>query len=158
MMRAFEAGIANDFDVDKLRYDKIIIMSDADVDGTHIQLLLIVFFFKYMRPLIDAGHLYIAVPPLYKVTYGKKIEYYYSDKELDQAKKRIKEKYKIQRYKGLGEMMANELYETTMDPNNRRLIQVTYEDAIRVTNLLSRTMGDDASKKREFLEEYSDNN
>ncbi len=155
MITAFGAGIGKDFDEEKLRYNRIIIMTDADVDGAHIRTLLLTFFFRYMRPLIDGGHVYIAQPPLYKVSKGKKEEYAYSDEELD----RILEEFggkdnsiNIQRYKGLGEMNASQLWDTTMDPEHRILLKATVEDAIAADEIFTILMGDKVEPRREFIQ------
>lgn len=155
MITAFGAGIGKDFDEEKLRYNRIIIMTDADVDGAHIRTLLLTFFYRYMRPLIDGGHVYIAQPPLYKVSKGKKEEYAYSDEELD----RILEEFggkdnsiNIQRYKGLGEMNASQLWDTTMDPEHRILLKATVEDAIAADEIFTILMGDKVEPRREFIQ------
>lgn len=155
MITAFGAGIGKDFDEEKLRYNRIIIMTDADVDGAHIRTLLLTFFYRYMRPLIDGGHVYIAQPPLYKVSKGKKEEYAYSDEELD----RILEDFggkdnsiNIQRYKGLGEMNASQLWDTTMDPEHRILLKATVEDAIAADEIFTILMGDKVEPRREFIQ------
>ncbi|MGQ9778988.1 MAG: DNA topoisomerase (ATP-hydrolyzing) subunit B [Bacillota bacterium] len=157
---ALGAGIGEDFDLSKLRYHKIIIMADADIDGSHIRTLLLTFFYRYMRPLIEHGHVYIAQPPLYRVSAGKKkVEHYYaySDKELEQlvaklGKENIKE---IQRYKGLGEMDAEQLWETTMNPATRTMLQVTLEDAIEADQIFSLLMGDKVEPRREFIQAHA---
>lgn len=154
MITAFGCGIGDDFNEDKLRYDKIICMTDADVDGSHIRILLLTFFFRFMRPLIEHGHVYAAKPPLYKVTRNKKdIFYFYSDEELElwyQANGR--KGCDQQRYKGLGEMDADQLWETTMDPERRILIQLTMEDAIEAEKYFNDLMGEDSELRRQFIE------
>ena len=147
------------FDLSKLRYHKVIIMCDADVDGFHIETLLLTFFFRYLRPLIDTGHLYIAVPPLYKVSYKKTKEYVYSDKEKDDLLKNLKTNYKlknvesikIQRFKGLGEMNSDELYETTMKKDSRRLKKVTYEDYLENDLIFTKLMGKEVKARKKFI-------
>ena len=155
MITAFGAGIGKDFDEEKLRYNRIIIMTDADVDGAHIRTLLLTFFYRYMRPLIDGGHVYIAQPPLYKVSKGKREEYAYSDEELDKILEDFGGKdssINIQRYKGLGEMNANQLWETTMDPEHRILLKATVEDAIAADEIFTILMGDKVEPRREFIQ------
>ncbi|KPU42960.1 DNA gyrase subunit B [Oxobacter pfennigii] len=153
MVTAFGAGIDDDFDVDKIRYHKIIIMTDADVDGAHIRTLLLTFFYRYMRPLIEKGHVYIAQPPLYKVSKGKNEYYTYSDKELEKLLDQIgRENYTIQRYKGLGEMNPEQLWETTMDPKVRVLLKVDIGDAIAADEIFTILMGDKVEPRREFIE------
>ena len=155
MITAFGCGIGNEFDINKLRYDKIICMTDADVDGSHIRILLLTFFFRFMRPLIEEGHIYAAKPPLYLIQRNKKENFYfYSDEELDEWKKANGMKGCIQqRYKGLGEMDADQLWDTTMDPEHRTLIQLTMEDAIEAEKYFSELMGDDSELRRKFIEE-----
>lgn len=153
LITALGCGIRDDIEIDKIRYHKIVIMTDADVDGAHIRTLLLTFFFRYMRSVIDNGHLYIAQPPLYKITKGQKSEYAYNNEELDKLKDEFKDKYNIQRYKGLGEMNAEQLWETTMDPNNRVLIQVEIEDALEADEVFTMLMGDDVAPRREFISE-----
>lgn len=155
MITAFGAGIGKDFDEAKLRYNRIIIMTDADVDGSHIQVLLITFFYRYMRPLIDGGHVYIAQPPLYKVSKGKREEYAYTDEDLDKILEEFGGKdnsINIQRYKGLGEMNANQLWDTTMDPEHRILLKATVEDAIAADEIFTILMGDKVEPRREFIQ------
>ena len=155
MITAFGAGIGKDFDEAKLRYNRIIIMTDADVDGAHIRTLLLTFFYRYMRPLIDGGHVYIAQPPLYKVSKGKREEYAYTDEDLDKILEEFGGKdnsINIQRYKGLGEMNANQLWDTTMDPEHRILLKATVEDAIAADEIFTILMGDKVEPRREFIE------
>ena len=155
MITAFGAGIGKDFDEEKLRYNRIIIMTDADVDGAHIRTLLLTFFYRYMRPLIDGGHVYIAQPPLYKVSKGKREEYAYSDEELDKILESFGGKdnsTNIQRYKGLGEMNASQLWDTTMDPEHRILLKATVEDAIAADEIFTILMGDKVAPRREFIQ------
>ena len=157
---AIGAGIGNEFDITKIRYGKIIIMADADVDGAHIRTLLLTFFFRYMRPLIENGNVYLAQPPLFKLSKkGMKDIYCYTDDGLDKAFKELEEKgiaresVSIQRYKGLGEMNPEQLWETTMDPARRTLIQVTMDDAIKADEIFTILMGDDVDPRRKFIEE-----
>lgn len=155
MVTAFGAGIGKDFDVSKLRYNRIIIMTDADVDGAHIRTLLLTFFYRYMRPLIDEGHVFIAQPPLYKISKGKKEVYAYSDEELESALNEMGGKdssVDIQRYKGLGEMNANQLWDTTMNPEERILLKATVEDAIAADEIFTILMGDKVEPRREFIQ------
>ena len=155
LITAFGTGIGEDFDIEKLRYGKIILMTDADVDGAHIRTLLLTFLFRYMRDLIDAGHVFIAQPPLYKVSRGKTEYYAYSDKELDEAIDKLgrTSNYMIQRYKGLGEMNPEQLWDTTMDPTKRILLRVTINDAIAADEIFTTLMGDKVQPRREFIEE-----
>ncbi len=154
MITAFGTGIGNDFDIEKLRYGKIIIMTDADVDGAHIRTLLLTFFFRYMRELLDKGHVYIAQPPLYKVTKGKKEYYVYSDEELEKLLEDIGGgNYTIQRYKGLGEMNPEQLWETTMDPEKRVLLKVSVEDGLVADEIFTTLMGDKVRPRRKFIQE-----
>ena len=155
MITAFGAGIGKDFDEAKLRYNRIIIMTDADVDGAHIRTLLLTFFYRYMRPLIDGGHVYIAQPPLYKVSKGKREEYAYTDEDLDKILEEFGGKdnsINIQRYKGLGEMNANQLWDTTMDPEHRILKKATVSDAIVADEIFTILMGDKVEPRREFIQ------
>ncbi|MFD2045622.1 DNA topoisomerase (ATP-hydrolyzing) subunit B [Ornithinibacillus salinisoli] len=155
MITALGAGIADDFDITKARYHKIVIMTDADVDGAHIRILLLTFFYRFMRPLIENGYIYIAQPPLYKVQQGKAVHYAYDDKELDRILEELPKAPKpgLQRYKGLGEMNATQLWETTMDPENRTLLQVELTDAIEADNIFDMLMGDKVEPRRHFIEE-----
>ena len=152
MITAFGCGIDEEFDESKLRYDKIICMTDADVDGSHIRILLLTFFFRFMRPLIERGHVYIAQPPLYKCTKGKTVEYCYTDEELRAASERLG-KPEVQRYKGLGEMNASQLWETTMDPERRVLLQATMADAAEADSTFSILMGEQPELRRRFIED-----
>ncbi len=152
MITAFGCGIDEEFDESKLRYDKIICMTDADVDGSHIRILLLTFFFRFMRPLIERGHVYIAQPPLYKCTKGKTVEYCYTDEELRAASERLG-KPEVQRYKGLGEMNASQLWETTMDPERRVLLQATMADAAEADSTFSILMGEQPELRRKFIED-----
>ena len=152
MITAFGGGMQDDFDVKKLRYDRIICMTDADVDGSHIRILLLTFFFRFMRPLVEQGHVYIAQPPLYKVTKNKVDNYFYSDKELSDFLA-ANGKCDIQRYKGLGEMNAEQLWETTMNPATRTMLKVTVEDAVQADAIFTLLMGDDAEPRRSFIAE-----
>ena len=154
MITAFGCGIGNDFDLEKARYHKIVIMTDADVDGAHIRTLLLTFFFRYMRPLIENGYVYAAQPPLYKVKKQKKEYYVYSDKELEVLLEEIgRTGVELQRYKGLGEMNAEQLWDTTMNPETRTLLQVTIEDAVMADQVFSMLMGDKVGPRKEFIEE-----
>ncbi len=156
MITAFGAGIGEEFDIEKIRYNRIIIMTDADVDGAHIRTLLLTFFYRYMRELVEEGHIYIAQPPLYKVIKRKKEFYAYNDKELERILSDIGGKDKnteIQRYKGLGEMDAEQLWETTMNPEKRTLLQVRVEDAMAADEIFTILMGDKVEPRREFIQE-----
>ena len=157
MITAFGAGIDSDFDESKLRYHKIVCMTDADVDGAHIRILMLTFFFRHMRPLLEKGYVYAAQPPLYKISRGKNIWYAYSDEELNNILNEIGRDPKpmINRYKGLGEMNADQLWETTMDPENRILWQVRLEDAMRADEIFTTLMGDKVEPRREFIEQNS---
>lgn len=155
MITAFGCSIGSEFNISKLRYGKIIIMTDADVDGAHIRTLLLTFFYRYMRPLVDEGHIYAAQPPLYKVKKGKLERYVYTDEELAETLDEFGRdgKYDIQRYKGLGEMNPEQLWETTMNPDNRILIKLTVEDAMSADNVFTMLMGDKVAPRREFIEQ-----
>ena len=155
MITALGTGIGEDFTLEKARYHKIVIMTDADVDGAHIRTLLLTFFYRYMREIIENGYVYIAQPPLYKVQQGKRVEYVYNDKQLDELLKTLPQTPKpgLQRYKGLGEMNATQLWETTMDPDARTLLQVTLEDAIDADETFAMLMGDKVEPRRNFIEE-----
>ena len=152
VITALGTGIGDDFDISKLRYDKVIIMADADVDGSHIRTLLLTFFFRYMRPLVELGHVYIAQPPLYRITKNKEHKYAYSDIERDQILSQIEGKSEIQRYKGLGEMDAEQLWETTMNPKTRLMLRVELSDAEAADETFTILMGDKVEPRREFIE------
>lgn len=153
MITAFGTGIDTEFNIEKLRYGKIIIMTDADVDGAHIRTLLLTFFFRHMRELVDGGHIYIAQPPLYMVSKNRKEYYVYDDDELEVLLKEIgRDNYTIQRYKGLGEMNPEQLWETTMDPEHRILLRVNVDDAVNADEIFSMLMGDKVEPRREFIE------
>ena len=158
MISAIGAGIDPDFKMDKINYHKVIILSDADQDGMHIRCILLTFFFRYMRPLVNGGHVYIGMPPLYKVYKGDKVEYAYDDKELDEKIKIVGKGYQLQRYKGLGEMSADQLWETTMNPATRNLTQVTVEDAAKAERMITTLMGDKVEGRKEFLAKYANFN
>jgi DNA gyrase subunit B len=159
LITAIGASIGDEFDVSKARYHKIIIMTDADVDGAHIRILLLTFFFRYMRPLVEQGYMYIAQPPLYRLKRGKTERYVYSEA----ARKKVTEemmqsgegKVQVQRYKGLGEMNPEQLWETTMDPDNRILWRVTIDDMIEADQLFSILMGEEVEPRREFITEHA---
>ncbi len=155
MITAFGCGIGDDFNPDKLRYHRIVCMTDADVDGSHIRILMLTFFYRYMRPLIEQGYVYIAMPPLYKVTKQKQEYYVYDDAELEQLLQRIGRdpKPEIQRYKGLGEMSSEQLWTTTMNPETRTMMKVTAEDAMAADEVFTLLMGDKVEPRREFIEE-----
>ena len=150
MIQAVGAGYGDHFDINKIRYHKIIIMTDADTDGAHIQILLMTFFYRYMKGLVENGMVYIATPPLYKITYKNVVEYAWSDEEL--REKIQKKNAQIQRYKGLGEMNERQLWETTMDPARRSLIQINIGEEGDVENKINILMGDDPEPRREWIE------
>jgi DNA gyrase subunit B len=155
MITAFGAGIGKDFDTEKLRYHRVIIMTDADVDGAHIRTLLLTFFYRYMKEMVEQGYVYIAQPPLYKVSKAKKDHYVYTDKELEKLLVEIGGKDNstdIQRYKGLGEMNAEQLWDTTMDPEQRILLRATVDDAIAADEIFTILMGDQVEPRREFIQ------
>lgn len=155
IISALNTGIGEDFDLSSLRYNKVIILSDADQDGAHIRAILLTFFFRYMRELINDGHVYIGLPPLYKVYKKDYTEYVYSDNELPQAIARAGRNYSLQRYKGLGEMNPEQLWDTTMDPEKRNLIQVTIEDAAEAEKMVTTLMGDDIEARKKYINEYA---
>ena len=156
MITAFGAGFGEEMDLSKLRYHKIVIMTDADVDGAHIRTLMLTFFYRHLRELINEGYIYIAQPPLYKIQSGKAIKYAYSDDQLKQVTKTLENenrKYTIQRYKGLGEMNPEQLWETTLDPEVRTLLKVSMEDASYADKMFNILMGDKVEPRRQFIEE-----
>jgi len=156
VVRALGTGMGEDFDLTKLRYGRVVIMADADVDGSHIRTLLLTFFFRFMKPLIENGHIYIAQPPLYKVYRGKQIRYAFTDEERDVFVRELAGesgvKVDVQRYKGLGEMNPDQLWETTMDPSTRTMVKVELEDAAVADEVFSILMGDKVEPRREFIE------
>ena len=152
VITALGTGIGDDFDITKLRYHKVVIMADADVDGAHIRTLLLTFFFRYMRPLIEQGYVYIAQPPLFKVSKGKKHMYAFSDEERDRQIAELGGSCDVQRYKGLGEMDPEQLWETTMNPNFRTMLRVSLEDAMEADETFSILMGDKVEPRRLFIE------
>lgn len=157
IITALGTGVGEDFDISKARYHKVVIMTDADVDGSHIRTLLLTFFYRYMRQLIENGYIYIAQPPLYSIKQGKQLHYAYTDKQRDEILATLKAvpKPNIQRYKGLGEMNADQLWETTMDPNIRTLLQVNLEDAMEADMVFETLMGDEVEPRREFIEQFA---
>lgn len=155
MITALGTGVGEEFKLEKARYHKIIIMTDADVDGAHIRTLLLTFFYRFMRPLLENGYVYIAQPPLYRVQYGKTLQYAYDDKELEKIQGSLPANVKpaLQRYKGLGEMNPEQLWETTMDPGNRVVLNVNLEDAIEADQIFEMLMGDRVEPRRDFIQE-----
>ena len=161
MITAFGTGIGEEFEIEKLRYHKIVLMADADVDGQHITTLLLTFIFRYMKPLVEGGYVYLATPPLYRLKWSNAAhEFAYSDRERDglleagrAAGKRLPKELAIQRYKGLGEMNYQELWETTMNPDHRLLKQVTLDDAAQSDEIFTVLMGDDVDSRRRFIQE-----
>jgi len=152
---ALGTGIKEGFNPNKLRYNKIIFLTDADVDGSHIKTLLLTFFYRYLRALIERGNVYLGTPPLYRISKGKEVKYVYTDQELESATKEDRSKYAIQRYKGLGEMNASQLWETTMDPSVRILKRVTVKDAEIANSMFVILMGKDVEDRRRYLEDHS---
>ncbi|MEG0314204.1 MAG: DNA topoisomerase (ATP-hydrolyzing) subunit B [Erysipelotrichaceae bacterium] len=153
MITAFGCGIGDEMDVSKLRYHKIMIMTDADVDGAHIRTLLLTFFYRFLRPIVEGGYVYIAQPPLFKVAKGNKVKYAYSEEELEDIRAEIGDITNIQRYKGLGEMNPEQLWETTMNPENRTLVQVKIDDAIEADAVFEMLMGDEVEPRRNFIQD-----
>ncbi len=158
IITALGTGIGEDFDLSRLKYNKVIILSDADQDGAHIRAILLTFFFRYMRQLITEGHVYIGMPPLYKVAKGDKVIYCYDDNALEPALKKIGKGYTLQRYKGLGEMNPEQLWETTMNPEGRKLMQVSIEDFVEVERRVTILMGDKVEPRREYISQYANFN
>lgn len=158
LITAIGTGVGNAFDISTLRYSRVILMSDADVDGAHIRTLLLTFFFRYMQPLIEHGHLYIAQPPLYKIKLGKEEQYVYDDAALEELRKKNRNgKFEMQRYKGLGEMNPDQLWETTMNPENRTLLQVTMEDAAEADHTFDTLMGNEVAPRKRFIQTHAKN-
>lgn len=158
IITAIGTGIGEDFDISQRKYDKVIILSDADQDGAHIRAILLTFFYRYMKPLIMEGHVYIGLPPLYKVQRGERLHYAYNERELAEAAKALGKGYTVQRYKGLGEMNPEQLWETTMNPDNRALIRVGIEDAADVEHIVTVLMGDKIQPRKEYISEYANFN
>lgn len=158
IITALGTGIRDDFDIGQLNYNKVVILSDADQDGAHIRAILLTFFYRYMKDLITEGHVYIGTPPLYKITKGDKFEYIYDDNELAKTIPLYGKGYSLQRYKGLGEMNPEQLWETTMDPAKRHLIQVTVEDAVYASDIISILMGDKVDPRREYIQKHANFN
>jgi len=157
IITALGAGIDSDMDLSKLRYHRVIIMTDADVDGSHIRTLLLTFFFRHMAALIEEGHLYIAQPPLYRVTTGKEVHWVYTDKDKGLLAKKGKGRASVQRYKGLGEMSAQQLWDSTMNPEVRSLLQVTVADAVNADKVFETLMGDEVPPRRAFIQAHAKN-
>ena len=153
IISALGTGIGSDFTLKSLNYDKVIILSDADQDGAHIRAILLTFFFRYMRELVQTGHVYIGMPPLYKVYKKDAEEYAYDDRELEEKKAKVGRGYQVQRYKGLGEMNPEQLWETTMNPQTRMLMQVTLEDAAEAERLITTLMGDAIDARKAYISE-----
>ena len=158
MITALSTGIGEDFDLNSLKYNRVIILADADQDGAHIRAILLTFFYRYMRELITDGHVYIGMPPLYKASKGDKVIYCYDDRELSAAIKKLGKGYSLQRYKGLGEMNPEQLWETTMNPEGRKLMQVTIEDGAEAERMVSVLMGDKVEPRRDYIAQYANFN
>lgn len=156
MITAFGTGVSDEIDLEKLRYHKIVIMTDADVDGAHIRTLLLTFLFRFLKPLVEGGYIYIAQPPLYKISAGRRFDYVYDEEELEAVRQTYPERINVQRYKGLGEMNPDQLWETTMDPERRTLVQVTIEDAMEADEVFQMLMGDEVAPRREFIQENAE--
>ncbi|MBO7525671.1 MAG: DNA topoisomerase IV subunit B, partial [Clostridia bacterium] len=155
---ALGTGFGTSFNIENLRYDKVIILSDADQDGAHIRAILLTFFFRYMKPLIQEGHVYIGMPPLYKVFKKDVVEYAYDDKELKKKIELVGKGYSLQRYKGLGEMTENQLWDTTLNPKSRMLMRVTMEDAGEAERLITILMGEGSEERKRYIQTYADFN
>jgi DNA gyrase subunit B len=153
LITAMGTGISEDFDISKARYHKLIIMTDADVDGAHIRILLLTFFYRYMRQLIESGYVYIAQQPLYGLKRGQEIHYFHNDTKMNEFISNSDKKWSVQRYKGLGEMDPHQLWETTMDADNRTMLQVSIDDAIRADDIFSDLMGDNVEPRKQFIHE-----
>ena len=158
IITALGTSIGEDFDISSLKYHKVIILADADQDGAHIRAILLTFFYRYMRQLVADGHVYIGMPPLYAVKKNGSMQYAYDDKELKKLTQGLRGNYTIQRYKGLGEMNPEQLWETTMDPKNRKLMQVTIEDAVQADSIITVLMGDKVEPRREYIIEHAEFN
>ena len=158
IISALGAGLGDTFSVDDLKYHKVVILSDADQDGMHIRCILLTFFFRYMKELIAQGHVYIGMPPLYRISKKGQTEYVYSDEEMEEVKKQMGGKVEIQRYKGLGEMNAEQLWQTTLDPKNRKMIQVSIEEAAEAEMLVSTLMGDAVDLRKAYIVEHANFN
>ena len=156
IISALGTGIEPAFDIDDLKYDKVIILADADQDGAHIRALLLTFFFRYMRPLITEGHVYIGMPPLYKMQRKDEVRYFYDDAALEEGKKEMGKTALLQRFKGLGEMNPEQLWDTTMDPAHRTMMRITPEDAMAADEIFTLLMGDQVEPRKKFIEENSD--
>ena len=155
MITALGTGVGEEFNIAKLRYHKVIIMTDADVDGSHIMTLLLTFFYRHMKELVENGHIYIAMPPLYRLQKGKRVEYVYTDQEKNNFMQEMGDKIGVQRYKGLGEMNPRQLWDTTMDPEVRMLKQVAIEDVVAADQMFTVLMGDEVPPRREFIEKHA---
>jgi DNA gyrase subunit B len=158
IISALGAGIGEKFNIDNLKYHKVIILADADQDGAHIRAILLTFFYRYMKQLITDGHVYVGMPPLYKLKKKDMVEYVYSDAEIDEAISRFGSNYKLSRYKGLGEMNAEELWATTLDPKERSLVQVTIEDAAEAEKMITILMGDNIEARKQYISDNADFN
>lgn len=158
IISALGTGIGQDFDLSGLKYDKVIILSDADVDGYHIRAILLTFFFRYMKELITTGHVYIGMPPLYKVYKKDVVEYAYDEAERQKALQKVGRGAQIQRYKGLGEMNPDQLWETTLSPDHRMLMQVSVDEAAEAERLITTLMGDDVEERKKYIQEYANFN
>ena len=156
MIQAFGTGIGAEFDINNLRYHKVVIMTDADVDGSHIRILLLTFFYRFMKPLVKQGYIYIAQPPLYKAVRGKKEYYCYNEEQLTVLREKLgpaAKQLKLQRYKGLGEMDSEQLWETTMDPERRKMLRVTIDDAMAADKIFDELMGENVLCRKDFIRE-----